>query len=188
MTIGPGFDDVLAAAQARAGWACTRLYESLAPAVAGYLRNQGVREPEDVTSEVFLAVFARLGSFAGTEAQFRSWVFTITHHRIVDDRRSAARRPAPQSLDALPPDGRENGWSEPAEDDAIGRLGTERVQRVLAGLTPDQRDVLTLRVLADLTVDQVAAVVGKPPGAVKALQRRALATLRKVLATEAVSL
>src|SRR5919202_1040425 len=82
---GQAFDEVLAAAQQGAGWACTRLYEALAPAVFGFLRSQGARDPADLTSEVFLAVFSRCSSFSGTESQFRSWVFTIAHHRLIDD-------------------------------------------------------------------------------------------------------
>ncbi len=75
-----------------------------------------------------------------------------------------------------------------AEHDALSGLGTDRVQQVLAELPPDQRDVLALRVIADLTVEQVAAALGKKPGAVKALQRRALAGLRRRLSEEAVPL
>ncbi|MGH9009959.1 MAG: RNA polymerase sigma factor, partial [Acidimicrobiia bacterium] len=87
------FELILGAAQVGAAWARTRLYGMYAGAVAGYLRTQGVREPEDMTSDVFLAVFTRLGRFSGTEAQFRSWVFTIAHHKMVDERRRRARRP-----------------------------------------------------------------------------------------------
>ena len=67
-------------------------------------------------------------------------------------------------------------------------LGSARVHELLAELTPDQRDVMLLRVVADLTVEQVAEVVGKPPGAVKALQRRALAALRRLVEAEGVPL
>jgi RNA polymerase sigma-70 factor (ECF subfamily) len=61
------------------------------------------------------------------------------------------------------------------------------VRDLLADLTPDQRHVLALRVIADLSLEQVAAATGKPVGAVKALQHRALATLRRKIAGEAVS-
>lgn len=187
MTVGAAFEQVLSAAQTGAGWACTRLYESLAPAVAGYLRTQGVRDVDDITSDVFLAVFTRLGTFSGTEAKFRSWVFTIAHHRLIDDRRAAGRRPAPASLDAAPGYGPRSTMPA-AEDTALAGLGNERVERLLATLSPDQRDVLSLRVLADLSLEQVADALGKQPGAVKALQHRALASLRRTLASEAVSL
>ncbi len=187
MTLGPAFDQVLVAAQANAGWAFARLYESVAPAVAGYLRAGGAREPEDMTSEVFLAVFSRLGSFTGTEAQFRSWVFTIAHNRMVDERRALARRPYVGSLEATQGDG-SHPRATSAEGEALRTMGRARVEHLLGQLVPDQRDVLTLRLVADLTVEQVAATLGKSPGAVKALQRRALNTLRRTLSAEAVPL
>ena len=82
-----GFDRVLAAARTDAGWAYERLYRDLSPSVCGYFRVQGAREPEDLTSEVFLGAFRGLGGFSGDEAQFRSWVFTIAHRRLTDERR-----------------------------------------------------------------------------------------------------
>ncbi len=187
VTLGPAFDQVLAAAQANAGWAFTRLYESLAPVVAGYLRASGARDPEDLTSEVFLAVFSRLGPFTGTEAQFRSWVFTIAHHRMVDERRAMARRPHVISLESS---GAEDTHPTvgSAEGDALRAMGSEGVVRMLDDLAPDQRDVLALRLVADLTVEQVAAALDKSPGAIKALQRRALGSLRRKLSEQAVPL
>lgn len=183
--VGESFELVLDAAQLGAGWARTRLYHLLAGAVTGYLRAQGMREPEDMTGEVFLAVFTRLGAFSGTEAQFRSWVFTIAHHKMVDERRRRARRPDPEPFDFAGESG--VGGAAPAEDEALVNLGAERVGAMLHGLTADQRDVISLRVLADLSVEQVAAMLGKPPGAVKALQRRALDALRRQLQQEGVS-
>lgn len=192
MAIGQTFPEVLAAAQANAGWGFERLYLSLAPAVAGYARAQGAEEPEVTTSEVFLAAFSRLGTFVGSEAQFRSLVFTIAHHRIVDERRNHARRPSLESLDSRPAGAERADGPGPraasAEDDALGVLGTERVQVMLGRLAADQRDVLVLRVVADLTVDQVAVALNKSPGAVKALQRRALSRLRREISAEGVPL
>jgi RNA polymerase sigma factor (sigma-70 family) len=184
--IGPAFDQVLAAAQAGAGWAFTRLYESLAPTVVGYLRARGVNEPEDVASEVFLGVFTNLATFTGNEEQWRSWVFTIAYRRMADHLRSESRRGRHQAQDEL--DGHHGvvPTSPGPEGEALARLGAERVQRILAELAPDQADVLALRVIADLSVDQVAAALDKSPGAVKALQRRALAILRRRFSAEGV--
>lgn len=187
LSLGLGFDDVLAAARQGAGWAFTRLYESLAPAVAGYVRAQGANDPEDLTSEVFLSAFSRIGTFEGDEANFRSWVFTIAHRRVIDDRRARTRRPPPRSLDAEPLAERRSRPSPSAEEDALGGIGLGRVREVLDRLAPDQRDVIALRVIADLSVEQAAAALGKQPGAVKSLQRRALASLRRHLAAEGVS-
>nr|WP_275264626.1 sigma-70 family RNA polymerase sigma factor [Jiangella asiatica] len=168
---------MLAAARSGAPWAFERLYSSLAPTVAGYLRLQGSAEPDDLTSEVFLGIFAGLAGFEGTEAQFRSWVFTIAHRRLIDERRRTARRPATPTDDPKVLD-RPGG---DAEADAIDALGLRRVLELCATLSDDQREVVVLRVVADLTVEQVAEVVGKSPGAVKALQRRGFDALRKKL-------
>src|SRR5688500_8205328 len=83
---GLAFDNVLAAAQEGAGWARTRLYEWLAPVVAGYLRARGAGDPEDLTSEAFVSVFSGCESFSGDATQFRSWVLRIAHCRLVDAR------------------------------------------------------------------------------------------------------
>lgn len=64
----------------------------------------------------------------------------------------------------------------------------ERVRRIIEQLAPDQRDVLLLRVLGELTVEEVATVIGKSPGAVKALQRRGLAAVKLMLSKEGVTL
>ena len=53
---------------------------------------QGAGDVEDLTSEVFLAMFRNIGSFSGTEANFRSWVFVIAHRRLQDERRRRFRR------------------------------------------------------------------------------------------------
>jgi len=182
--VGEPFDAILAAAQSGAAWAAERFWTSLAPTVAGYLRAQGAADPDDLTSEVFLGVFRSLGSFSGSEEQFRSWVFTIAHRRLVDDRRRAGRRPQPAW--GLEPDGGPPGPS--AEQEALGRLSSEVIQDLCERLAPDQRDVLLLRLVGGLTVDEVAATLDKSEGAVKALQRRALVGLRKIFDREGVPL
>ena len=145
---------------------------------------QGAAEPEDLTSDVFFGVFTGIDSFEGSETQFRSWVFTIAHRRLVDERRRLARRrwsPAGDLADLELTGG-------DVESDAFDVLGSQRVVEWCAGLSADQRDVLVLRVVGDMTVDQVAAIVDKSPGAVKALQRRALSALRQQLEKEGVTL
>ena len=188
--LGQSFDQVLTAARTGAGWAAERLWHSLAPAVAGYLRVQGAAEPDDLTSEVFIGVFRSLAQFTGTEEQLRSWVFTIANRRLVDERRRAARRPR---LALLPADVADDGMGTAgstgsAEHAAIERLGSERVRRLCEQLVPDQRDVLLLRLLGGLTVTEVAATLDKSDGAVKALQRRGVLALRRILDEEGVPL
>ena len=171
------FDSLLAAAQEGAEWAWERLYRDLAPTVRGYLVAQGAADPDDLLGEVWLQVARNIGTFVGDESGFRSWVFVVAHHRVIDERRRRSRRPETPVDDDAP-----DSWAGvvgPAEDDALTAVGAEQVLRLLAELTDDQRDVLALRILGDLTVEQVAEAMGKRPGAVKALQRRGLRTLRK---------
>jgi RNA polymerase sigma-70 factor (ECF subfamily) len=181
--IGPDFDSVLCAAQSGAPWALERLYQVFSPAVLGYLRIQGATDPEDLSNEVFLGVFQRIGTFAGDEDRFRSWIFTIAHSRLIDDRRRHHRRP-PTADQAV----HENRPGGDAEQDALDRLSGRRVQALCEELVADQRDVLLLRLMAGLTVEAIAESLGKSEGAVKALQRRGLANLRKALERDPVTL
>lgn len=177
MAIGLPFDDVLAAAQAGAGWAFEHLYRDLSPAVTGYLRLHGAAEPDDVASETFLGVFTGLAGFRGDEDALRAWVFTIAHRRLVDDWRRRGRRPQIADDDAVL--ARQLGGD--VEDDALVQLGAQDVHRLCALLSDDQRGVVLLRVLGDLTVEQVADVMGRSVASVKALQRRGLRALRDEL-------
>jgi RNA polymerase sigma-70 factor (ECF subfamily) len=74
------------------------------------------------------------------------------------------------------------------EDEALSSLGAKQVRRLLDSLPETQRDVLMLRVVADLTVEQVATILGKSSGAVKQHQRRALNLLREKFQREGVTL
>ncbi|HVM00038.1 MAG TPA: RNA polymerase sigma factor [Egibacteraceae bacterium] len=174
---------LVAAAQANAPWAFARLYRHFSAAVCGYLRAQGAEDPEGLTNEVFLGAFRRLGAFTGDGDGFRSWLFTIAHHRLVDDRRRRARTLATAPLDRSV-DPRAGG---DVEDDALARLAGGEAMALLDGLPPDQRAVLTLRVVADLSIAETAGILGKQPGAVKSLQHRALEALRRKLSHEGVS-
>ncbi|WP_028050386.1 RNA polymerase sigma factor [Cellulomonas sp. URHD0024] len=175
------FDELLAAARDGHGEAFESLYRDLVRPVAAYLRTRGVEDVEGLTNEVFLAVFTGLPRFDGDQSHFRSWVFTIAHRRAVDDWRRRAHSPLAEPVADVEPVARGS-----AEDDALATLSTEAVVALLGRLTVDQRDVLTLRVVADLTLEQTADVLGKPVGAVKALQRRGLAALRRVISRQGV--
>ncbi len=126
-----------------------------------------------------------MARFDGDWQRFRAWVFTIAHHRLIDSRRSASRRPV--ELVADPPEPARAVAVDAAEE-ALTRLADEDLLRVLQALSADQRAVLLLRVVGDLTVDDVARTLGKRPGAIKQLQRRGLAAVRRELARKGVTL
>jgi RNA polymerase sigma-70 factor (ECF subfamily) len=183
------FDSLLAEVQAGRAAAWDRCYRWLAPAVAGYLRVQGAADVEDLTSEVFLAMFRNIDSFSGTEANFRSWVFVIAHRRLQDERRRRFRRfNHDETLDESLAEHVGDPAGASTEEEALRTMGTARVDALCARLAPDQRDVVLLRVIGDLSVDQVAEALDKSPGAVKQLQRRGFEALRRLVDREGVSL
>ena len=134
--------------------------------------------------ETFLQVARDIARFDGDEAGFRSWVFTIAHHRLIDARRHSARRPVELSAEPPEPVGR----ADDAAEEALARIGMEEVQRVLATLSEDQRGGAAAAGVGDLSIEDVAKAVGKRPGAVKALQRRGLAAVKRELARKGVTL
>lgn len=161
-----------------------QLYRAYAGVVAGYLRAQGADDAEGLTNQVFFDAFSALHRFRGAEDSFRSWLFTIAHRRMVDDRRRRARRPpmVQEDISGLP-----DRIMGDVEVDAMQRLSTERVRALCEALSPDQRDVLLLRMVASLSIDDTAAALGKTSTAVKALQRRAVNALRRSLVREGIS-
>jgi RNA polymerase sigma-70 factor (ECF subfamily) len=168
---------VLPAAQIGEAWALRRVYEILAPRVLAYLRARGASEPEDLTSEVFLTLFPRLPSVTGGAAGLRTFAFSVAHARLVDDLRQRNRREPVREYDhAADP-----RTTPSAEEHAIVGIQTDHVRVLLETLAPDQREVLMLRILGDLTVEQVAEALSKSSGAVKQLQRRGLISLRRRL-------
>jgi len=182
---GERFTSLLKAARAGDEAAWSEIHGELAPAVLGYLRGSGAPDPEDTVGETFLQVARDIGGFEGDWSRFRAWTFTIAHHRLIDARRSAARRPV--DLVAEPPE----PPTEPAHDaadEALARVGAGEIARVLEVLSPDQRAVLLLRVVGDLSIEQVADALGKRPGAIKQLQRRGLAAARRTLERRGVTL
>jgi RNA polymerase sigma factor (sigma-70 family) len=178
--IGEHFPRVLADAKRGDHRAIEVIYNDLAPLVHGYLRSNGAFEPEDIASEAFVSMMRGLGSFEGDETHFRSWMLTIAHRRLTDAiRKSGRRREDPAPLDEL---GKRMIVLRDSETEALDRLRSQGVLECLDQLTDDQRSVLMLRVLADLSVAEIAGIVDKPETAVKALLRRGLASLARLVA------
>ena len=161
------FDDLMQRAVAGNEFAWSVLYDRFAAKVLGYATAQGASDPEALVGDVFADVARNAVRFRGDEQSFRAWLFTIAHNRIIDDRRRRSRAPAAER--------REVG---DVEREAMANLLTEEVTALLDRLSLDQRNVLLLRVVADLSVAETARILGKKEGAVKAAQRRGLARLK----------
>jgi RNA polymerase sigma-70 factor (ECF subfamily) len=173
------FDAVIAAAQAGDDWAVAFLYDQIQPALLRYLRWQEASMAEDLASEVWLAVAEGLRRFDGDEPAFKGWIFTIARRRLADHRRRMGKRNAR----ALPTE----ALSQLLADDDPADLVTSRMsaQDAISALTSvlpaEQAEVVMLRVVGGLPVEEVARVVGKRPGAVRVLQHRALRRLASQL-------
>lgn len=176
---GQEFETVLAAAGAGGEWAFSLLYRRYNPLLLRYFAARVAGEAEDLAAETWVAVARQIPSFRGDETGFRAWLFTIAHHRLVQHWRQRRDPPADTGpYEAL------SGPDDP-EGQVLGNLSAvEAARRIAAALSPDQAEIVLLRVLGGLDVEQVARIVGKRPGAVRVLQHRAL----KKLATEKFSL
>jgi RNA polymerase sigma-70 factor, ECF subfamily len=181
VALGAQFDPVVVAARTGAEWALAALYREFHPGLLRYLRAQEPNDGEDLAAETWLDAAEGLERFRGEEWAFRRWLFTIARRRLIDHRRRKGRAPdSGAGLAALA--------GRPSPDDTEGAVlaadETDAALARIAALSPDQGDVILLRVLAGLDVADVAEILGKKPGAVRVLQHRALQRLAEQLARE----
>ncbi|MGN6251753.1 MAG: RNA polymerase sigma factor [Marmoricola sp.] len=167
-------DELLERAREGDPAALADLYRALAPGVLGYLQARGAEDPEGLCQEVFLQVLRRVPDVHGGAGGLRTFCYSVAHARLVDEFRSRARRPA---LVAYEADG-DPRHAPSTELRVLDAQAAARAIDLLAGLGSDQRDVVALRIVAGLSIEETAAVLGKSPGAVKQLQRRGLIALR----------
>jgi RNA polymerase sigma factor (sigma-70 family) len=170
-------DEIVAQAQRGSGPAFTVIYREISPAVLGYLRGKGVEDPEAITNDVFLAVLSQVATLRGGAVGLRKFIFSIAHARMVDDLRRTGRRPVMGEYRAEFDD----RVAESSETLALQSIAAEQIRELIGRLAADQGEVILLRLVADLSVAQVGAVLGKSHGAVKQLQRRGLIALRKLI-------
>jgi RNA polymerase sigma-70 factor (ECF subfamily) len=174
MPLGMQFQSVLTAAQAGAEWALAALYRELQPPLLRYLRAQAGWEAEDLAAEVWLDAARALGRFEGDESALRRWLFTIAHRRLVDFRRRGARR----REELLPI---EAFGDHAASSEWVAEPDHDLVLDLLAALPPLHAEIVLLRVVGGFDSNEVARIMGKKPGTVRVLQKRALERLAELL-------
>lgn len=175
------FQAVRAAAAEGDAEAFGLLWQATHPGLLRYLRVLCGDAAEDVASEMWLKAIRGLGSFSGDEQGFRSWLVAIARNHVRDVQRRAARRPEVLSAD---PRGIQADLAPDAADEAITRWSTEQALKLIATLPPEQADMVALRVVVGLDVPEVAAIVGRSPGAVRVAVHRGLRRLAQQLAGE----
>ena len=164
-------------AQQRDQEAFAQLYEANFDKIYRYvvLRIGNETEAEDMTQQVFLNALQSISSFRWKGAPFSAWLFRIAHNQVVDYLRKKTRQ-ATESLD-------ESLVISKSDPQLVveQRLDIEQLMLATKQLTKAQQEVIALRFVSELSTAQVAKVMGKSGGAVKALQHSAIVALRKAL-------
>lgn len=143
---------------------------------------------EDVTQEVFLALWRDPGKYDPSRGPFGTWLLSLTHHRAVDSvrREEAVRRRRTRAAEEGASLALTNAPLAVA-DAALGGVRGERVREALHTLPESQREALTLAYFGGYTQREVAAITGAPLGTVKTRMLAGMRRLRGELATEAGS-
>lgn len=176
------FERWLRDARAGGSHGFTAIFEWLGPEVKRFAVGRAARDADAVTNDAFLGAFSQLISFEGDARSFRSWVFAIARNRLIDQHRAERRRPPlADGADGF------DGAAPSAEKLALSGLDSERVTAMLETLTDAQQEVVVLRLVSGLSLEETAEIVGRPVTAVKRLQARALDRLRRTNPDEAVS-
>lgn len=136
---------------------------------------------EDLTGEVFVRMVANLPKYRPTSTPFLAWLYRIAHNLVVDHYRKEENRRELQleQVDQLLLD-----KSNPAET-TEEKMFFSRVKLALLDLNPTRQEVIVLRFLMGMSLQEVAKTLGKTVGAVKVAQHRGLKELREVLQQEA---
>lgn len=178
------FDDVLARINDGDPHAVEVLFRELQPRLLRFLQSQESRAADDLAAEVWLAVARGISRFEGDWSDFRAWIFAIARRRLADHRRTAVRR----RTDVVDVETFEH---HPADDmperEVLHKIsGQQAAALITSVLGGDQAEVVLLRVLGELDVDQLASIMQRSPNWVRVTQHRAMKTLAKRLGPKIV--
>lgn len=157
--------------------AFTELYETYFGKLYRYVvaRIGNRAEAEDMTQQVFVKAYKSISSYRWRGVPFSAWLFRIAHNLVVDFFRKESKRPTVPLEESLV------ASNDNVQQVVERRLDVERVMAATRQLTAAQREVVSLRFAGGLAIAEVARVMGKSEGAVKALQHSAIAALRRIL-------
>lgn len=142
-----------------------------------YYKIGNFTEAQDLTGQTFLKAFENIDSFELRDVAFSSWLYRIAHNLVVDYfRRESRREHVP--IEEQPPAASNRG--NPVES-VMANLDSERLYAAIQKLTHNQREVLVLKFIDNLSNNQVAEIMGISVGAVKSTQKRGLLSLNRIL-------
>ena len=159
--------------------ALAAIYDEFQQPIYRYIYRQvgDVEVARDLTADVFQRFLQALQKNQGPDDQLKAWLYRVAHNSVIDYYRRRQHR------QHLPLDERVVEKSDGPATLAERNISAKQVREALVQLTPDQREVITLKFLEGFTNVEVADLLNKPIGAVKSLQHRALAALQRQLVT-----
>lgn len=173
------FQRTLADARAGQGTALGELFRDVYPRVVRYLSAFEPGEADDLGSDTWIDVVGALDRFEGDERGLRALALTIARRRLIDHHRWRSRRPVvpaePERLERLADVG-------DVEEEALTELATREALERISRLPREQAEVVLLRLLGGLSVEEVARIMDKRPGTVRVIQHRALRRLADEMA------
>ncbi len=162
--------------------AFARLYDGYVDRVYRfiYFRIGDEQTAEDLTSQVFLKAWEHLGRYEVRGISFGPWLFRIARNLVIDHYRTRKDHEPLEMDDDLDP--RPTRMPGASVDGAIAAsLEAEHLRRAMERLTEDQRSVLTLKFIEGFSTAEIAEIMGKRQGAIRALQLRGLQALAEIL-------
>lgn len=170
---------LLAAAMQYDEAALSELYDRYEAKIFNYIYRRTGDEAvaEDFTSQVFLKMLESIRDQKAWHSSFSGWLYRIAHNLVIDHYRRKGRHDAVELEEASPSISDE----ESLEVEVENKLTAERLRSAIQRLTEEQAEVVSLRFLEGYSISEVAAMTNRSEGAVKALQYRAVTTLRSLL-------
>ncbi len=158
--------------------ALSELYQTYFPRLYRYIlaRTGNSYDAEDLTEEVFMRVLQAIKRFEHRKAPFSAWLFRIAHNAVISQRRKETARGRSSQLN----DGMQVDTAGP-EELAEKHVALSEVMQAAKTLPDAQRQVISLRFAAGLTVAETARAMGKGEGNVKVIQHKAIAKLREMM-------
>jgi RNA polymerase sigma-70 factor (ECF subfamily) len=159
------------------------LFRATQPVVLRYLRAVSTSDlADDVAAEAWISVVKGLNGFADdTLPSFQAWVLTMARRRWIDELRRRGRR---KEVSIGTEVAAERAADETVESVVEDHLSAEAAMELIRHLPPDQAEVVTLRAISGLSVEQVAVIVGKKPGTVRVMSHRGLRKLAELVTNQ----
>jgi RNA polymerase sigma-70 factor (ECF subfamily) len=172
--------DLVRRSQGGDAQAFATLYDAYVERIYRYIffRVADDKLAEDITSLVFLKAWEKLDTYRPGTSTFIAWLYRIAHNAVIDEYRT---RKMTVRLDDTQPT--EIHHEDSVDDQIDLQFEAGQLRQALRELTEEQQQVLVLKFINGLSTQQIAEQLGKQPGAIRALQMRALQSLARVLGT-----